>query len=165
MMFKKVLPLLAIIIVIGNALMVLAPLRAQTIEPDVTNNAGFNTNMDGLSLSHSVGEPAITTIAGSSAIITQGFLQPELFSRCSNVEFLVFPNPYLDIITIEIQNCDKPLHSVVVYDLHGKELVKKEIASRKVDLRVLPVGIYIVQALAEDGVRLGSFKINRAKSP
>lgn len=160
---KKVLPLLTMTIWIGLVLMMARPLAAQTIEPDVTNNAGFNSNMDGTAFSNSIGEAATVTITGLTSIITQGFLQPELFQPCIGIEFVVYPNPYLDIITIEVQNCDQPLHSVVVHDLYGKELVRKELAGNQINLGILPVGIYLVQGLSEEGVQLGSFKINRAK--
>lgn len=161
----KVLPLRIANVLFNLSLVVATPLLAQTVEPDVTNSAGFSSNMDGMSLSNSIGESATSTITGSNSIITQGFLQPELFSPCNGIEFRVYPNPFLDVITIDIQNCDQPLHSVVVYDLYGKELVRKVLAGNQIHLGILPVGMYVVLGLSEQGAQLGSFKINRTKSP
>jgi len=162
---KKVLPLLIGNIFIGLCLMVMNPLAAQTIEPDLTNTAGFNAIMDGTSVSSSLGEPATTTLTGIRSIITQGYLQPELFTPCNSIQFLVYPNPFIDVITIEVENCDQPLHSVVVHDLNGREMVKKPLLGNQINLGILPVGIYLVQGLTENGTQLGSFKINRTKSP
>ena len=50
-------------------------LQAQQIKPDVVNSMGGSAQNATVSLSYSVGEPVIGTASGSSATLTQGFLQ------------------------------------------------------------------------------------------
>lgn len=63
-----------------------------------------------------------------------------------------FPNPVKDILNI--QN-DSKISTIKIYDLTGKELIKKEVDAKNVhvDVSNLPKGIYMVRVASENSIR------------
>jgi hypothetical protein len=49
---------------------------SQTVSPQVVATSGGYATVTNLSVSYTVGEPAVTTVSGGNNILTQGFQQP-----------------------------------------------------------------------------------------
>lgn len=67
-------------------------------------------------------------------------------------EFNIFPNPVLDVLRVQINGTDKA--ELLLYDLTGKLQKRADSISggTQIDLSDLPVGVYMLQMLSEDGV-------------
>jgi hypothetical protein len=134
-------------------LMTFAIHAQQSIAPSVNNLAGTDGKFSDVFITTSIGEPAITTISSSEAIITQGFLQPELIP-CVNLEFAYYPNPAKDLITIEAYGCEVRIASMQIVDLTGR-LLTTALPTRNNELNLgdLAQGVYFVKVkLTNDDV-------------
>jgi hypothetical protein len=121
-------------------------LRAQqSIAPSVNNLVGIDGKLSDTFITTSIGEPAVMTIGNKEGIITQGFLQPELLP-CVDLQFKYYPNPAVDIITIEALGCEVGILSMEVVDLWGR-LLKTVPASlnNQVSLGDLAQGVYLLK--------------------
>jgi hypothetical protein len=121
-------------------------LRAQqSIAPSVNNLAGTDGKFSDVFITTSIGEPAITTITSSDAIITQGFLQPDMMP-CVSLEFRYYPNPARDIINIEAYGCEVRIASMQIVDLTGR-LLTTALPTRNNELNLgdLAQGVYFVK--------------------
>lgn len=121
-------------------------LRAQqTIEPNVTNPAVIDGKLNNVFITTSIGEPAITTLESRQGFITQGFLQPEILP-CVDVEFRYYPNPVIDVITVEAYGCEVRIQSIDVVDVWGRiitTVVKPK--DNQVSLGELASGVYLLK--------------------
>lgn len=117
----------------------------QKVMPSVTNMAGFDLSASGLVTTLSIGEPAIITLVSEKAIVTQGFLQPEILP-CKDVSFSYYPNPVKDEITIEAFGCEIKIESIQVIDIWGR-VVGTAIPDKdnKVQLGQIAQGVYIMK--------------------
>ena len=115
-------------------------LHAQQIKPSVLNALGGSANYIGGYLAWSVGEPVIGTIAGSNAVINQGFLQtwPALAKQIFLTLYLqglwngsglnkaqseagdAYPGDVADKVQIELHNAIN--YNTVVYTASGVNL-------------------------------------------
>jgi len=133
---------------------------AQIVTPAVTDAHSYNYGKNGVFVDMSIGELAITTIASSSQIITQGFLQPiNIEYPCDEPELIYYPNPVVDIITIEATECDVHVSYINVYDLFGKLVLVADATENSIDLAPIGVGVYLVRVFANDNQLLGTIKI------
>ncbi len=74
-------------------------LRSQSLAPQVINSAGGGgvVGSTGVQIYYSIGEPLFTTITNGNAIITQGFLQPDLLGEFGlTASAFVTPNSCAD---------------------------------------------------------------------
>ena len=93
----------------------------QSIAPSVNNLVGLDAKLSDAFIATSIGEPAITTLGTKRGLITQGFLQPELLP-CVDIQFRYYPNPAVDIVTIEAFGCEVGILSMEILDLWGRHL-------------------------------------------
>jgi hypothetical protein len=135
----------AIFVAFAVLFMPVAVRAQQSIAPSVNNLAGTDGKFSDVFITTSIGEPAITTISSSESIITQGFLQPNMLP-CTNLEFLYYPNPAKDIITIEAYGCEVRIASMQIVDLTGR-LLTTALPTRNNELNLgdLAQGIYFVK--------------------
>jgi hypothetical protein len=105
-------------------------LQAQSLTPQVVASAGRYTSVGGYSLSYTVGEASVTTLAASGHFLTQGFQQPEdktngvVSLKWPLLDVTLFPNPAHETLNVWVQckdNACNHLH-VSVVDLLGREL-------------------------------------------
>lgn len=130
---------------------------AQPDTPSVFNTGGFELSVDNSSITISIGETAITTITSSSALITQGYLQPIDREPCNNVTFTYYPNPAKDFLNIEVLGCDDEIASVQIIDLWGRTITNvNSLKDNQVFLGDLSQGLYVLKVLLKGGTR-GSF--------
>jgi len=121
-------------------------LRAQqSVVPSVNNITGIDYKLNDIFVTTSIGEPAVSTLQTSQGYITQGFLQPETLP-CTNLEFKYYPNPAIDIITIEAFGCEVGIQSIQVIDLWGRiitTVIKPK--DNQVDLGDFAQGVYLLK--------------------
>ena len=117
----------------------------QTIAPSVNNLAGIDGRLSDTFITTSIGEPAITTLGSKQGYITQGFLQPELLP-CVDLEFIYYPNPAKDNITIEAYGCEVGIESIEIVDLWGRLLTTvRSPKDNQVNLGDLAQGVYLLR--------------------
>ena len=133
--------------------------KGQIINPSVVNTNGFTKGFTSEFVSVSIGELAITTLHGSSGIITQGFLQPEIKPPCSDFELNYYPNPVSDFITIRDTACGRIIHKIEVFDMMGNQVLLARLVNREADLRSLGLGVFIVKGYSSTDEVLGTFKM------
>lgn len=130
---------------------------AQFDTPSVPNAVGFELPMGNSSVTISIGEPVITTLASSSAVITQGYLQPIDRAPCLGTEFTYYPNPAKEYLIIEPVGCDDQIATVQIIDLWGRVMDTVEPkADNRVWLTDLSQGMYVFKVLLKGGT-VGNF--------
>jgi hypothetical protein len=113
----------------------------------VTNLAGFDISVTDFIVTSSIGEPAIMTLANSSIILTQGFLQPENLP-CKELNFSYYPNPAKEEITIEAYGCEVQVQFMELYDSWGRIITRiKPSKDNKVHLGDISPGAYFMKIL------------------
>lgn len=130
---------------------------AQLNTPSVVNSTGIELPTGKSSFTLSIGEPVITTLTSSSALITQGYLQPIDKIPCAAVEFTYYPNPAKEYLIIEPKGCDDQIESVQIFDLWGRSI--DTIAPKtdnKIHLDELSQGLYAFRVRLKGGT-IGSF--------
>ena len=117
-------------------------------------------------LSWSVGEISVTTLAGNHNLLTQGFHQSKLtitlVSEPDAPEYgvIVFPNPFLESITVKSPDNQLIMMDIEVYTLNGMLLVRKRMVNHLKEISFLefPSGVYILK-LSNEKVRPQIFKV------
>lgn len=87
-------------------------------------------------------------------------------ARLTQEGFYFYPNPTKDLLTIHIpceQGCN--MLEVGVFDLHGKQLMLKSVKydsddGGKLEVGILPVGVYMLRVMSRDGAIYGKFQKN-----
>lgn len=122
----------------------------------VISSTGLTATQGGLTFSYTVGEPAITTLAGNTRKLTQGFHQPELCKLVStnNLDLAawdieVFPNPTADALTIRFSDEKGAQLRASVFNLLGQVILSDQILTQpdgsRLDLAAWQPGVYILQ--------------------
>jgi Secretion system C-terminal sorting domain len=133
------------------------------LERMVIANGGSFLTGPGISLSVTLGEPVTTTAVAASAILTQGFQQPDLISvgiseNTTGYSLEAYPNPVSDLLHIEITS-DKDMHLLLsVYDLAGRKVlpdishyVTTDIGSRvTINMQSLYAAVYLLKIHNKD---------------
>lgn len=124
----------------------------QNTSSQVVNLAGLESSIGAYLITSSIGEPAIETLTNTKAVLTQGFLQPEILP-CVDVEFRYYPNPARSRATVEAYGCETKIESMELIDLWGR-IIKKVAANDKNELPLedLSTGVYLVRVLINNGV-------------
>lgn len=144
----------------------------QSLSPTVIATAGGNLSNANVSLSFTAGEVAVTTLQGTSLILTQGFQQPFELDVAGAVNDLsvnwtvqAYPNPVFDYLTIRFE-LDKPIEIIIdVTDILGRTqiLMNRSMITpgetRELDFTGLSNGIYIMHLTTPDRKTRQTFKI------
>lgn len=119
---------------------------AQKVAPQVTNQAGFDLLPSKiLTITVSIGEPAVATFINDDFIVTQGFLQPEIVP-CGEFELTYYPNPTQDDVIVEALGCDIKIESMQLIDVWGRVLTTISPANdNKVYLGDVSPGVYFIR--------------------
>lgn len=122
-------------------------LQAQQVSPNVINATGTSFQNSQMGLTFNVGELAVTKISSSGNIITQGFLQPLsnpiLIKENENSNnYIVFPNPSNNQITIRSSNNLEGKLKVKIVDAIGKTVLNEELITNTISLDNYPNGVY-----------------------
>jgi len=129
--------------------------QAQTIERSVVASGGGSAN----TLDWTIGEVVISAATTSDYALTQGFQQPGVsissVSEPLTAEFdvRVFPNPFMQGITIQsATHASGPLQ-LVLTDVSGKVIVQDTLYGGKgeYDLAELASGVYVLRLQQNEG--------------
>ena len=84
--------------------------------------------------------------------------------RPANVAFKVYPNPFVDAVTLEIEASSTPLAAFHLFDITGREVMTLNLGNRTsftnepINLSHLQPGIYVASLITADG-RISSQRI------
>jgi len=132
--------------------------QGQSIAPVLASAWSMDVNQNGIQYSFSLGEGAVSTLENDK-ILTQGFLQPENFIRCTNFTLIGYPNPTTGLLNFKFDGCDDQVGRVMLMDVYGKIILNFDVAEDKIDLSELQAGIYILKAYNLSGIDVGTIKI------
>ncbi len=148
--------------------------QAQSLERQVIGSAGGYEEEAGYSLSFTVGEPVVETAIAGTLVLTQGFQQPDDVSVGVNdvvkfnMDYIIFPNPTMDELTVQL-SADKVVEvTISLYDLLGQKLELMDrkvlvdgVTTSKYNLASLAAANYFVVLTDKDGKQLGQFKVQK----
>ena len=145
----------------------LATLAVNINAQEATVSSGGNASGAGGSVSYSVGQVVYTTNTGTTASVAQGVQQPYEISSNGiieimgmNIQFVAYPNPTMDNITLMVENPMGGNYSYLLIDLNGKALSKAIINDKetKIDMSNLADATYFL-TIMNDKKELKTFKI------
>lgn len=124
---------------------------AQSLSPDVIASAGTSFNNGTSQLDWTLGEPATSTFTAGTAMLTQGFHQPNLLATSiNNVEtdysLLVYPNPSIDYVQLQFQNLNDAV-TIQLLSSDGKLLHSQELKTSselQIDMSKYAAGTYLL---------------------
>jgi hypothetical protein len=151
---------------IAALLMVSVPALAQVKQSEVVSAGGGFFANDNVSVSYTIGEPVIGTVAKGDLIVVHGFQQGYVITTEEPIvkpginEFTasdvkVYPNPVNSVMYVEISNASIVGSAVKCFDMAGRlinESIFEDDNRLSVDMSSLPQGTYLVKIISEDGV-------------
>ncbi len=142
----------------------LTGLQAQTS----VNTIGGNASSSGGSASYSVGQVVYQAHSGTNASIIEGVQQPyEILvvakiekAKGINLSFSAYPNPTIDILTLEVKKSDLSNLNYQLFDIQGKILQSRKITEQKTNIAMshLVPSVYFMK-ITEGQKELKTFKI------
>jgi hypothetical protein len=167
-------------IIIAGALISLIGLpevRGQSIAPSTLNATGGTGTISGNIYDWSVSEMTmISTFSGSSVVVTQGILQPDVLpsgvaSKNLAQQLQVFPNPASSFLNIRFTSAVEGKLSCQLMDLSGKVLMNRDVTvshnvtSEQLNIASLAAATYMLEVTFEtgDGQQTTSYKIEKLK--
>lgn len=155
-----------------------ATANAQTLERTVVASSGeylTSPNIN-LTLSCTIGEPVVATLTNIKLILTQGFQQPlenDVLSVDINTadwSIKAFPNPFNDVINIEISSDKASEFTITMTNLLGQNFGGEYLANHypgknvyQLNTSTLAQGMYIVTVASKDGKLVKTFKVTNVK--
>jgi len=141
----------------------LASVRAQ--EATVASG-GIASNTSG-TVNYSVGQIVYTTNSESIGSVSQGIQQPyEIFSLGTDdfpnisLKMLVYPNPTISLVNLEIQGLTYNTLEYQLFDIMGKEISNQKISQSEtqIPLENLPTATYLLNVSDQTKI-IKTFKI------
>jgi hypothetical protein len=130
------------------------------------NTSGGDATGSGGSTAYSIGQVVYTTQSGTSGTEAQGVQQPyEIFSLGNNTELnislLVYPNPTLENLIIQINNFNNDILKFEVCDVQGKLLLDSQITEQKTTINMsnFAAATYFLNVVNQKNKKVKSFKI------
>lgn len=128
--------------------------------------SGGNASGSGGTVAYSVGQVVYTTNTGSNGSVAQGVQQAYEISIVLGVEnhqvqlIQVYPNPTIDYLTLNVGNSDISSLNFQLYDITGKLIENKKIASpiETILMGNLPSAIYFLK-VTNNNEEVKTFKI------
>lgn len=126
----------------------------------IISNSGYLSQSQDVQLSWTIGELNVLTYSDNSTILGQGFQQTNinivgLTSITSGLNISVYPNPFGDLINV---NIDSEIDNEWQYELYssdGKLILSNYINApqKSVDLSDLAMGVYCMKILHKNSVQ------------
>ena len=135
-------------------ILVLFALQSIAQTQKVIGAAGNYTDAGAYTVAWTIGEPIITTVNGTSNVLTQGFHQGDIYvlsvEKYSELAISVYPNPADDIINILSDYPSK----MSIYNAQGKliQLIDLFETTASVDVSDLSRGTYLLVFEAEGSI-------------
>ncbi len=150
-------------------------MKAQTVNPTVvSSNGDYSQNTQG-SIEWTLGEVVSDTYTSSANITTMGFHQPEAMGVASLIkeqgnlsEVLVYPNPVIDELTINLEGLEESNYKFELYDGIGKlvfsssVLITNQNKLSKLNLAEFAAGNYYLKITSNNNFNK-TVKINKIK--
>lgn len=142
-----------------------------TISSYVIATAGGDTTVNGVSVSWTLGEVAIETIApqDSSIILTQGFHQGEFVITSvgeplsDEFKINIYPNPATEYIMVDLKSNEIKSTVVEVFNMEGKLVYNARFENaggpNRIELNTLNSSQYILRVSDTSGNLLQTFKL------
>lgn len=136
---------------------------AQSTSPTVVNSAGGVIQSNSHSLEWALGELAVSTLASSNNLLTQGFLQPNVIivgteDLFDESRLAVFPNPVSDWLNLQTDIPD--IKTIQVHDVLGRLVLQREFQPL-LDIHQLASGTLIISLYNKQNQFLHALKINK----
>lgn len=115
-------------------------------------------------LDTNLGELTGANYQQGSILLAQGFLQPApmittaLENNYQGIEFSYYPNPTSVSFQLQSDIASK-INRVIFYNMNGQLVKTTPFTSTTLDVASLPKGLYLVQALDQDGISIHAFKL------
>jgi hypothetical protein len=132
-----------------------------------TVSSGGNFSSNGGTISFTVGLVEYTTNASIEGSLAQGVQQAFEIQTLSginfdkiNLSFSVYPNPTLDLLTLNVGNFDYSKTTYQLFDLTGKLLLDKKITANvtTISMQLYPQAIYLLNVI-DNKNSIKTFKI------
>ena len=143
--------------------------HSQSLSQYITASSGVTLNGTSNTLSFTMGEPIIGNIDNGESL-GQGFwlgaiegvvLSNEDFS--SSIETTFYPNPVRDFLNISFTDMEGQNIELVLYDILGREVYKKQITSiantEAINLSSLNSGTYLLSIVLQSNNTFKTYKI------
>ena len=127
---------------------------AQSSVHEVVATAGNSNQTNNIQIDWTLGEVAISTLSGSSSLLTQGFHQPNYIITATKQlptdwgDIKIYPNPTADQLNINFMLLKKEKVELVLFDLAGKIIQKNTFVgqkiNKKISLSAIPSGTYFL---------------------
>ena len=139
-----------------------AVIQAQSLSPQVISTAGGFATGASMSISYTVGELSVQTLASGSLILTEGFQQPldigvpDLVQPYFDLEVRTWPNPVSQNLYLQISSEIRQDLILETYDLSGRLQMIQHIEALmhiepySIDFTDLSRGAYILKIRSAD---------------
>lgn len=163
----KTLPIFITLIVFWGAL------SAQTNKPDIITSAGGYEEVNGISVSWTLGDIATSTETNGNVILTQGFQQNEFNivtveeNLSTSFEIKLYPNPVSDQIQIDISGKYSGGIMAELIDINGKQVYSKlfDADTEKITIgfNSFAEGYYLLNLVNPESKIRNSYKIQKSE--
>jgi hypothetical protein len=134
---------------------------------DSVNSGGGDASGVGGSVAYSIGQVFYTTESVVSSSVSQGVQHAfEIFTihiveLFSDLQILVYPNPTLNNITLEINVVTSEKYAYQLHDARGNALINGQVEKNVVQIYMehLPVAAYFLTIFNVDNEKVRVFKI------
>ncbi len=151
-------------------------IMAQSIERQVIGiGSGVDSNTE-LYLEWSMGESFVDLHSTNFGLVTEGFIQPEVFDQkyfvSADLKSLahkdgffveIYPNPVNDVLTLKLTEAVPASCYTRVLDMTGKVLLSKLFPfgsfEQEINMNSFDSGFYIIQLFSSEGELLNSKKV------
>ncbi len=129
-------------------------LNAQIIQNDVIASQGNFSQINGASITWTLGEISSTNLSNSFLIYNEGFNQPfegDNYPEVINENFIIISNPTSESATLVFNKFD--FYVVTIYNAIGQILYKNQFEEREIiiDLVFLSSAAYMINVNSLDG--------------
>jgi len=130
-------------------------------QPDVVASGGSYFQTQNTQISYTVGQTVTATVGNNTAIMTQGFQQPEyVITQVSNdgngIELNIYPNPTIGDVSVEFTQLPSGGVKVELVDNSGKVLLNDEInkTNYSLGMKNYPAGMYYFKVTNEKNTKV-----------
>ncbi len=149
-------------LIVAVMLLMAVPAFSQVKQSEVVASAGGNASAEALSVSYTIGEPAVGTLVAGDLIVVQGFQQGYVlgtsideFEALGSSDFSVYPNPVNDELFVEVKGSNSELYEIMCFDLTGRLLYKENFdgnAKMEINTSGWNQGTYMIKIVADGNV-------------
>jgi hypothetical protein len=78
-------------------------------------------------------------------------------SQFENSDFILYPNPTSDLVTVSLANTQNTIASIIVYDVLGKTILAEKVSdvtTQTIDVSSLNTGMYFIEVTTSASVKV-----------